>query len=157
HGLVELVYPQGGFAIGATVSRHSTDEEFDIDGMAQLNLRADIDPERPLALLHDAIRGPAGSRYHKMTERKTRCVTTNYVGMHLDMTPTVRLWGREERTGFIFHSKLEEPHNRARLHANPFGFSEWFRETTPPDEAFGYFFEDRSLDYARTRATMLAE
>src|SRR5580700_2701762 len=50
HGLVELVYGQGGFAIGATVARHSTDDQFDIDGMAQLTLRADIDPEQPLGL-----------------------------------------------------------------------------------------------------------
>jgi hypothetical protein len=110
HGLVDLVYPQGGFAIGATIACHSTDDEFDIDGMSQLALSADVDPELPLALLHEAIRGDIGSSYHKMTERKTRCVTVNYDGMHLDLTPTIRLWAREERTGFIFHSKPNEPH-----------------------------------------------
>ena len=155
HGLVDLVYPQGGFAIGATVARHSTDDEFDIDGMSQLNLSADVDPELPLALLHEAIRGEVGSSYHNMTERKTRCVTVNYDGMHLDLTPTIRLWAREERTGFIFHSKPNEPHLRARLYANPFGFCEWFKAETPVDDAFGQFFEARSLEYARARAQML--
>jgi Second Messenger Oligonucleotide or Dinucleotide Synthetase domain len=157
HGLVDLVYPQGGFAVGATVARHSTDDEFDIDGMAQLNLSVDIDPESPLALLHEAIRGQTGSTYHQMTERKTRCITVDYDGMHLDLTPTIRLWTREERTGFIFHSKPDEPHQRTRLYANPFGFCEWFKAETPADEAFGYFFEDRSLEYARARAQVLME
>jgi hypothetical protein len=157
HGRVELVYPQGGFAIGATVARHATDDEFDIDGMAQLTLPANVDPEYPLSKLHEAIRGPAGSRYHKITDRKTRCVTVNYVGMHLDITPTVRILAREERTGFIFHCELEEPAERTTLWANPFGFAEWFKLMTPADEAFGRFFEGRSLDYARMRAQVLAE
>jgi hypothetical protein len=155
HGLVELVYPQGGFAIGATVARHATDDEFDIDGMAQLTVPANVDPEVPLSLLHEAIRGPAGSRYHKMTDRKTRCVTVSYVGMHLDLTPTVRILGLDERTGLIFHSKLEEPQNRTALWANPYGFAEWFKAMTPADEAFGRFFEERSLEYARVQAQML--
>jgi len=33
HGLVEEFYAQGGFAIGATVARHATDDEFDIDAV----------------------------------------------------------------------------------------------------------------------------
>jgi hypothetical protein len=77
--------------------------------------------------------------------------------MHLDMTPTVRILGREERTGFIFHSKPEEPAKRTALWANPYGFAEWFKRMTPADEAFGRFFEGRSLDYARMRAQVLAE
>jgi len=158
HGLVELLYPQGSFAIGATIARHSTDDEFDLDAMAQLTLPPDIDPERPLALLMDAIRAEKGSRYHGMAERRTRCVTVHYADMHLDATPTVRLWSREERTGFIFHSKPEDPAEpKLSLHANPYGFGEWFNEMTPADEAFGRFFEQRSLDYARARALAKAD
>ncbi len=56
HGLVEEFYAQGGFAIGATVARHATDDEFDIDVMAQLTLPAGVDPEVPLYLLDNAIR-----------------------------------------------------------------------------------------------------
>jgi hypothetical protein len=92
-----------------------------------------------------------------MTERKTRCVTVNYVGMHLDMTPTVRIAAREERAGFIFHSKREELAKRTTLWANPYGFAEWFKAKTPADEAFGRFFEGRSLDYARAHAQILTE
>ena len=38
-GFVRDFYPQGGFAIGATVARHSSDDEFDIDVMADLAFR----------------------------------------------------------------------------------------------------------------------
>jgi hypothetical protein len=158
HGLVEIFYAQGSFAIGATIARHSTDDEFDLDAMAQVTLPANVDPERPLSLLMAAIRGEKGSRYYDMTDRKTRCVTVNYATMHLDTTPTVRLRAREERTGFIFHSKPEDPKEpKLSLYANPFGFSDWFNRMTPADEAFGVFFEKRSLDFARGRALAKAD
>ena len=158
HGIVELFYAQGSFAIGATIARHSTDDEFDLDAMAQLGLPVNVDPERPLSLLMAAIRGEKGSRYHGMTDRKTRCVTVNYATMHLDTTPTVRLRAREERTGLIFHSKPEDPaESKLSLYANPHGFGEWFKQMTPPDEAFGLFFEKRSLDFARARVLAKAD
>lgn len=152
HGLVELFYTQGGFLINATVARHSTDDEFDIDGVSQLALRAGIDPEQALVLLHQSIRRERGSRYYDKVERKTRCSTVNYDKMHLDVTPAVRIQGRDHAS-LIFHSKPEDPQEpKLTLHANPFGFGEWFKAMTPPDPAFGQFFEKRSLDYARVRA-----
>ena len=152
-GFVRDFYPQGGFAIGATVARHSTDDEFDIDVMADLAYRTDVDPEDALAILHDAIRGERGSRYYLKTDRKTRCSTVNYDGMHLDVTPTVRLTGTIEKTGLIFHSKPEEPWEpKMSLYANPHGFAQWFISRTPPDQDFGTFFERRSLDYDRERS-----
>jgi hypothetical protein len=152
-GLVRDFYTQGGFAIGATVARHSTDDEFDIDVMTDLACRTDIDPEDVLATLHDAIRGKPGSRYHLKTDRKTRCSTVNYDGMHLDVTPTVRLMGTIEKTGLIFHSKPQEPTEpKMSLPANPHGFAQWFIARTPPDQDFGAFFERRSLDHDRERA-----
>ncbi|MCK1360480.1 nucleotidyltransferase [Bradyrhizobium sp. 199] len=153
-GYVRDFYTQGGFAIGATVARHSSDDEFDIDVMADLAFRADVDPEDALATLHDAIRGERGSRYHLKTDRKTRCSTVNYDGMHLDVTPTVRLPGTIEKTGLIFHSKPEEPWAKKSLFANPHGFAQWFMSKTPPDQDFGNFFERRSLDYDRERAIL---
>jgi hypothetical protein len=149
HGLVEEFYAQGGFAIGATVARHTTDDEFDIDVMAQLTLPAGVDPEVPLFLLDKSIRGDRGSRYHDKADRKTRCSTVYYSGMHLDVTPNVRVVQRMERTAFIFHSKPSEP--KQTLVANPFGFARWFLIKTPADEAFAEFFEKRSLDYDRMR------
>lgn len=158
HGLVESFYPQGGFAIGATTARHSNDEDFDIDAMAQLALSSNVDPEAALALLHRSIKGDKGFRYYHMAERKTRCSTVNYVGMHLDVTPCVRIAGLAEKTSYIFHSKPEnrlEP--KLKLYANPYGFAEWFKTMTPTDTAFGQFFENRSLDYERGRVNLLAE
>lgn len=156
YGLVEEFYTQGGFAIGATVARHATDDEFDIDVMAQLAYRTDADPEYVLSKLDDAIRAGKGSRYHDKADRKTRCSTVYYVGMHLDVTPTVRLFGLDEKTGLIFHSKPEDRNEPKRsLHANPYGFAQWFMEQTPPDQTFGTFFEKRSLDYDRSRMMLL--
>ena len=67
--------------------------------------------------------------------------------MHLDVTPTVRLIGREEKTGLIFHSKPRIREPKLSLFANPYGFAQWFIAQTPPDEDFGTYFEKRSLDY----------
>ena len=153
-GAVHDFYPQGGFAIGATVARHSTDDEFDIDVMAEITYPTDVDPEDALAILHEAIRGEPGSRYYLKTDRKTRCSTVNYNGMHLDVTPTVRLAGTIEKMGLIFHSKPEEPWAKKSLFANPYGFAQWFLSQTPPDQDFGTFFERRSLDYDRERAIL---
>lgn len=158
YGLVEEFYTQGGFSIGATVARHGTDDEFDIDAMAQLAFLTDADPEYVLSTLDETIRAKPGSRYHDKADRKTRCSTVYYDGMHLDVTPTVRLDGRNEKTGYIFHSKPEacnEP--RQSLHANPYGFAEWFKRRTPPDQTFGTYFEKRSLDYDRGRMSLMAK
>ena len=158
HGRIELFYPQGGFMIGATTARHATDAEFDIDVMAQINWPANIDPETALSTTHSAIRGEAGSRYYRKSERKTRCSTVQYDGMHLDVTPSVRFIGREERTSFIFHSKpsdSKEP--KQTLLANPFGFGQWFIARTPADEIFGLYFEKASLDYNRMRLEVMAK
>jgi hypothetical protein len=72
--------------------------------------------------------------------------------MHLDITAAVRIAGNG-RASVIFHSKPEDPREpKLTLHANPYGFAQWFLSMTPPDLAFGHFFERRSLDYARARA-----
>lgn len=157
HGRVQLLYPQGGFMIGATTARHATDADFDIDVMAQISWPANIDPEIALSTLHGAIRGDRGSRYYDKAERKTRCSTVHYVGMHLDLTPAVRLVQREEKTSQIFHSKpshASEP--RLTLLANPYGFGQWFLKNTPAEEVFSLYVEKAALDYDRSRLQILA-
>jgi len=156
YGLVEEFYTQGGFSIGATVARHATDDEFDIDVMVQLAFRTDVDPEYVLSTLDEAIRAERGSRYYDKANRKTRCSTVYYSDMHLDVTPTVRLNGRNEKTGYILHSKPEDSDEPKRsLLANPYGFAEWFKAQTPDDRTFGAFFEKRSLDYDRGRMLLM--
>ena len=78
--------------------------------------------------------------------------------MHVDVTPTVRLAGSNEKTGLIFHSKPEDSREpKLSLYANPHGFAQWFMQQTPPDQNFGAFFEKRSLDYDRDRSVLLAK
>jgi hypothetical protein len=158
HGRIQLLYPQGGFMIGATTARHATDADFDIDVMAQIDWPANVDPETALSTLHQAIRAEPGSRYYKKSERKTRCSTVNYDGMHLDVTPSVLFAGRKEKTSFIFHSKPSDPKEpKQTLLANPYGFGKWFLDSTPADEIFGLYFEKRSLDYDRAHLRALAK
>ena len=159
HGCVQLTYPQGSMAIGATIARSSERDEHDIDAMAQLALARDVDPEVVLSLLDRSIRGERGSRYHDMTIRRTRCVTIQYAdGMHLDVTPAVLLQELRARTSVIFHSKPEDRREPGKqLYANPWGFGEWFTDMTPAaaDAAFAEYFERRSLE--ETRLRMMAE
>ena len=159
-GCVELFYPQGSMAIGATIAARGTDE-FDIDVVVQLLLTGNVSPETPLNMLHAAIRGDEGSRYYHMAKRRTRCVTVEYDDrMHIDFTPAIRRWDTPERESWIFHDRPEAPDEPSRrLIANPYGFAEWFKERTPPDDPFADFYMERAAEYERAllKATADAE
>ena len=61
-------------------------------------------------------------------------------------------------SSLIFHSKPEDPKKpRRSLHANPYGFAQWFIVRTRRTRTFGPFFEKRSLDFARGRASSPGE
>ena len=149
---VQLFYPQGSMAIGATIASRLRTDEYDIDVVAQLDLPCDISPKDALGLLFEAIRGEPGSRYYRMAKRRTRCITVNYADeMHLDVTPSVRVGGTPERQSIIFHHRAEAPQEPCyRLIANPYGFAEWFRQNTPNDQAFADIFEQRAWEYEKT-------
>ncbi len=151
---VKLFYPQGSMAVGATIASKLGTDEFDIDVVAQLNLPENGLPKQALDLLYRAIRGEPGSRYHRMTKRKTRCITVQYEdGMHVDVTPAVRRWGTPDRESVIFHQRPEEPHDPGYTHvANPYGFAEWFNDKTQPDDAFADVFEARAREYLQVFA-----
>ena len=146
---VELFYPQGSMAIGATVASKLRTDEFDIDVVAQLDLPVGVAPWEPLDLLYESIRGEPGSRYYRMAKRRTRCVTVDYSDdMHLDVTPALRMGGSPERQSWIFHHRPEAPREPSfRLTANPYGFAEWFKANTPPDDAFATIFEAHAAAY----------
>ena len=148
---VDLFYPQGSMAIGATIASKLKTDEFDLDVAAQLDLPVSVSPSEPLDLLFEAIRGEPGSRYYRMTKRRTRCVTVSYSDkMHIDITPLIRCQGTRERESLLFHDRPEDPQEQGKkLIANPYGFAEWFKANTPPDQDFAGFFEKRAAEYER--------
>ena len=156
---VELFYPQGSMAIGATIASKLKTDEFDLDVVSQLDPPGYASPQEILDSLFQAIRGEPGSRYYRMARRRTRCVTVKYGDdMHLDVTPAVRMRGTRERQSWIFHhsaATLWEPGHR--IIANPYGFAEWFKNNTPPDVEFADIFEDRAKEYERLRITAEAD
>ncbi len=154
---VELFYPQGSMAIGATIASKLKDDEFDIDVVSQLDSSVDGSPGCILDLLYEAIRGKPGSKYYGITRRRTRCITVDYGDdMHLDVTPTLRMDHTPERQSWIFDHQQETPYLRGRrLIANPYGFAEWFKDSTPPDDRFADIFEERAREYELQR--VLAE
>jgi hypothetical protein len=148
HGRVDLVYPQGSMAIGATTSAVQ-DEDYDIDLIAQLRLPQQMPPHEVLNLLDAAVRGAKGSRYFEMTYRHTRCVQVRYGNeMHLDITPMVRRPVSPEREGWLFHSPKSLPTlDDATLLANPYGFAQWFAKMTPAQRDFAKAFAARERLY----------
>lgn len=155
-GRVHLMYPQGSMATGTTISRHSEEEDFDIDIMVELDPNASSDPQIVLDRLYESIRGEKGSRYFDMTTRNTRCVTVNYADMHLDITPANRIPG-PPRESLIFHHKPgAQPPQKMTIPANPYGFAQWFCARTPFDPAFGKAFAGLALNYDERMGRVLA-
>ncbi len=157
HELVSLLYPQGSMSIGSTISSKLKNDEFDLDIVAELLLGAGATPSEVLDILYLAIKGEEGSRYYNMTKRNSRCVTVYYAGgMHLDITPAIRMPEQPERISHIFHSKPEDPTEPdKKIIANPYGFSEWYKIQTPPDQHFALAFAERAGRYER--GTILLE
>ena len=144
-GNVRVVYAQGSMAIHATIASALRYDEFDVDGIVQMELPPGTTPQQALDTLFEAVRGKPGSRYFTMTKRNTRCVTVQYAGMHVDLTPAELVPGRNPRVSEIFHHRPEEPRDDGkRVVANPFGFADWFNEVTPRFRGFEEFYEGQS-------------
>jgi len=149
-GKVTLVYAQGSMAINATIAAHTKREEFDIDAIVQMILSPGTTAQQALDLLYKSVRGEKGSRYYDITKRNTRCVTVEYKGMHVDLTPAELIPSRQPRVSDIFHHRPETPAQPGmRIVANPFGFAEWFQAATPRARHFEEFFEKRSREADR--------
>ena len=116
---------------------------------AQLDLPQSLAPNRVLDLLHAAIAGDPGTRYHGKTIRNTRCVTVQYSDkMHLDVTPMVRRPLTVERESWLFHHRPEDSTDHGEVFvANPFGFAAWFMDTTPVEDRFAEAFGIRERAY----------
>jgi hypothetical protein len=146
---VTLVHAQGSMAIGATISSKLENDEFDIDLIATLDLPANTLPHRMLDLLEQAIAGEPGSRYHGKTTRCTRCIQVQYAdGMHLDVTPMVRIDATPEKWGYIYHApERYATEQDAKIVANPWGFAKHFLEHTPKDALFEAAFLARAREF----------
>jgi hypothetical protein len=134
-GKVELVYGQGGVSQGSSIAARGTNDEFDVDAMVQLHPSIDLGPDYVLDLLYITVKGERGSRYHDVTTRCTRCVQVQYADkMHIDLTPAILQPGVLARQSTIFHHRAETPTVPGkRVTANPFGFTRWFKDATPPE------------------------
>ena len=146
---VDVFYPQGSMAIGAVIAARATNDEFDLDVVAQLDLPSWMTPQQVLDLLFNAINGEPGSRYHGKVRRRTRCVTVEYAdNMHIDVTPVIRRAHTPERESWIFHHRAEAPDEPSFLCiANPYGFAEWFKISTPLDANFSEAYIERATAY----------
>ena len=146
---VVVFYPQGSMAIGAVIATRASNDEFDLDVVAQLDLPVRMTPQEVLDLLFVAINGAPGSRYYGKVRRRTRCVTVEYAdNMHIDVTPAVRRIQMPERESWIFHHRAEAPSDPSYpCIANPFGFAEWFKSNTPLDEHFSKAYMERATAY----------
>lgn len=128
-GRVVRFYPQGSMLIDATISTRGTDDEYDLDIVAELDLVPHAAPREPLDLLWTALKDYPVQK----VERQTRCVTLRYADrMHLDVTPASRLPMSNERESHIFHAKPEE-HSSKHFHVpmNAWGFGTWYSARTP--------------------------
>lgn len=150
---IEHFYPQGSMAIDATISNRGTDDEFDIDIVAQLGGRfLSMQPNEILDELFNAL-----GRYQGLkVVRQTRCVTLYYSdGMHLDITPALREANTPDRQSVITHSK--GPAVRAEdnfVPMNAYGFASWFNDRTPFEMkvAEEFNFRWRNFEAANVRA-----
>lgn len=145
HDEIEHFYPQGSMAIDATISTRGTDDEYDLDIIAQLGER--FRSMQPLEILTELEKGLIGYRGLTVV-RQTRCITIYYAdNMHLDITPSLREQGTLERQSVIMHAKGPKASgDDQQVPMNAYGFCQWYSERTPLEtsvfEAFKRRWED---------------
>lgn len=130
---IEHFYPQGSMSIDATISTKGTDDEYDLDIVAQLGGRFRfMSPLQILIELEKALKGYRGLK----VVRQTRCVTLYYQdGMHLDISPSIRETGTCDRQSHICHAKgpvvsLDDH----MVPMNAYGFANHYRDRTPIEQ-----------------------
>ncbi len=143
-GRVACFYPQGSMRIDATISTRGTEDEYDIDIVAEIGGR----DEGPVALLDDLEAALVGYPVRKIV-RQTRCVTLYYSdGMHFDVTPARRT-GPKEKQGVIAHAKKGVNTEVPRYVAmNAFAFGEWYSARAPVEEQFAKALNRRLYEQA---------
>lgn len=130
---IEHFYPQGSMSIDATISTKGTDDEYDLDIVAQLGGRFRF--MTPLQILIELEKALKGYRGLKIV-RQTRCVTLYYAdGMHLDFSPSIREEGTLDRQSHICHAKGPAASlDDHMVPMNAYGFGEYYRQRTPIEQ-----------------------
>ena len=145
---VEHFYPQGSMSIDATISTKGTDDEYDLDIVAQLG--GTFRQMTPLDILKELERALTGYRGLKIV-RQSRCVTLYYKdGMHLDISPSLRELGTPERQSHICHAKgPDTSHDDRMVPMNAKAFGLWYQTRTPPEQrvvdSFSKRWKERDL------------
>lgn len=150
-GEIEHFYPQGSMAIDATISSRGTDDEYDIDIVAQLGNR--FRSMTPLEILKELEKGLKGYRGLQVV-RQTRCVTVYYEdAMHLDITPSLRDQSTPDRQSRIMHAKGPHPsRDDCEVPMNAYGFIQWYNERTPDEMLVAEAFRQRWADVEKIHA-----
>ncbi len=132
---VRLFYPQGSMRIDATISTRGTDEEYDLDYVAELDIHHEERPGAVLDVVYEALKDYPTS---KPVERQTRCVTVFFAdGMHVDVTPSSLLPYAAARQSHIFHANPDKPaHEERHVPMNAYGFGDWYNDRTPIERRF---------------------
>ncbi len=130
---VEHFYPQGSMSIDATISTKGTDDEYDLDIVAQLG--GSFRHMAPLEVLKELEKALKGYRGLKVV-RQSRCVTLYYSdGMHLDISPSIRELETPDRQSHICHAKgpTASPEDHM-VPMNAKAFELWYRDCTPLEQ-----------------------
>ncbi len=143
---IEHFYPQGSMAIDATISTRGTDDEYDLDIVSQLGGR--FRGRTPLDILIELEAALADYPVQRVL-RQTRCVTLFYADkMHLDVTPSLRVYGTLDRESLITHAKGPRRSADDRLvDMNAYGFAKWYASRTPLELRMAREFHRRWLDH----------
>ncbi|TJV17984.1 nucleotidyltransferase [Mesorhizobium sp.] len=139
---IEHFYPQGSMAIDATISTRGTDDEYDLDIVAQLGGRF-----RSMSALEILMALAAGLVDYPVSRvvRQTRCVTLYYAdNMHLDVTPALRDYGTPDRQSTISHARGPAPRSDdSQVPMNAYGHAEWYKCRTPLERRVYDAFKNR--------------
>jgi hypothetical protein len=140
---VDRFYPQGSMAIDSTISTRGTDDEYDLDVVAELQISPLTPPYEALDLLYRSLEDYPVQK----VVRQTRCITLRYADrMHLDITPSARLPQSSERESHIFHAKGRDTANHFHVPMNAWGFAARYQARTPLEPSFANAFNRRLFE-----------
>lgn len=144
-GTSNLIYAQGSIATSTTIISGTEDDRFDVDAVVEIDVPGTWADNEALELLESALQGFPGAQ---KIVRCTRCVQIQFPFMHMDVTIIDRSKKTvAARAGEIFHSPDDD--EAYRVHANPWGFTDWFRSNVVPQQQFVESIEKRRTGWSR--------